>query len=33
MRQDLIDGGCTGVEGNVTESGWSNIAIFRKYTI
>ena len=31
MRQQLLARGCAGVDGDVTESGWSNIAIFREY--
>ena len=31
MRQELLEGGCPAVDGDVTESGWSNSAIFRKY--
>ncbi|KAL4226892.1 hypothetical protein ACF0H5_014870 [Mactra antiquata] len=31
MRQELLEGGCPGVNGDVTESGWSNSVIFRKY--
>jgi hypothetical protein len=31
MRQELLEGKSTGTSGDVTESGWSNSIIFKKY--
>ena len=31
MRQELLEGKSTGASGDVTESGWSNSIIFKKY--
>ena len=31
MRQELLEGGCPGVNGDVTLSGWSSSAMFKKY--
>ncbi|XP_053385176.1 uncharacterized protein LOC128550335 [Mercenaria mercenaria] len=31
MRPDLLEGGSAGTDGTVTESGWSNSTVFRRY--
>ncbi|XP_052283399.1 uncharacterized protein LOC127880180 [Dreissena polymorpha] len=31
MRSELLEGGCIGADGTVSESGWSNSSVFRKY--
>jgi hypothetical protein len=31
MKSELLDGGGHGVDGTVTESGWSNSAVFKRY--
>jgi len=31
MRPDLLEGGSPGADGTVTESGWSNSIVFRRY--
>ena len=31
MREELLEGGCPRTDGDVSETGWSNSVIFRRY--
>ena len=31
MREELLEGGCPGADRDVSETGWSNSVIFRRY--